>query len=231
MTQLLFINGSMNSGKTTTARLLASTLSYHLIDLDDIRQEYSTLSLEEAIPLVLDDAAMRINTLLGQGLAVVACYVLNESDFKLFSSKLGNYPKKFYTLSPDLSAIINGRGERGISADEAERIKHHYRIGINRPSFGTIINSTHISVNEVVRRIIDDSSLRYPIVGRPDINLSSYLVTVQGRDVIDYEKLKNDDIELYNQILVVEHEANRLDRFEIDALSPTSDTQSQQSQQ
>lgn len=55
----------------------------------------------------------------------------------------------------------------------------------------------------------DDRSGRYPIVGRPDVDLSSYLVDLHGRNIIDYEKLKNDDPKLYERILADENEENR----------------------
>lgn len=60
----------------------------------------------------------------------------------------------------------------------------------------------------------DDRSGHYQITGRPDINLSKYLVDTQGRSILDYEKLKKDDPELYKKILQAEHEANA--RYDIE---------------
>jgi len=54
----------------------------------------------------------------------------------------------------------------------------------------------------------DDQSSYFPIVGRADIDFSKYLVNIQGRDIIDYEKLKKDDVELYKKILQAEHETD-----------------------
>lgn len=58
------------------------------------------------------------------------------------------------------------------------------------------------------REIMTSSSGPYDIVGRPDIDLSQYTVTVNGREVIDYEKLKNDDYVLYQKLLENEKEDN-----------------------
>jgi len=62
----------------------------------------------------------------------------------------------------------------------------------------------------------EDKSIKaYPIVGRnPHIDLSKYTVRVIGRDVIDYEKIKENEPELYRQILANEREENRLSDLE-----------------
>lgn len=62
----------------------------------------------------------------------------------------------------------------------------------------------------------NNQSSSYPIVGRPDVDVSKYLVSVHGRSVIDYEKMKNDAPELYKQILSNEHEVNRQDDIELE---------------
>lgn len=156
MTFLVFINGSMNSGKTTTAMNLATKLGTSFIDLDDIRAEYDDLNLSDAIPLVLSKAARRINEEVVNNRSVIACYVLSEKNYDSFISMLGDYPKFFYTLNPELNSITQQRGERHISNDEIERIKYHYAIGINKPSFGKNIDNTHLSIDEVGQIIVDD---------------------------------------------------------------------------
>jgi hypothetical protein len=59
----------------------------------------------------------------------------------------------------------------------------------------------------------------YPIVGRNShIDLSKYTVRVIGRDVIDYEKIKVNEPELYRQILANERAENRLSDLEKDEI-------------
>lgn len=65
----------------------------------------------------------------------------------------------------------------------------------------------------------DDQSITYRIVGRPDIDLSKYVVNINGRGIIDYEKMKNDDPALYNQILADENEQNHKDDIELGKLT------------
>lgn len=59
----------------------------------------------------------------------------------------------------------------------------------------------------------------YPIVGRNShIDLTKYSVRVHGRDVIDYEKLKASEPELYKQVLANEREENRQSDLQIDEI-------------
>lgn len=63
MARLIFINGSMNSGKTTSSKLLAEALECEFIDFDDLREEYSELDLVDAFPKVFDEAAVNISAI------------------------------------------------------------------------------------------------------------------------------------------------------------------------
>lgn len=62
---------------------------------------------------------------------------------------------------------------------------------------------------------MEDNTHTYPIVGRhSDIDLIKYTVNVHGRGIINYEKLKNDDPILYQNVIDQEHEWNRQDDIE-----------------
>lgn len=60
---------------------------------------------------------------------------------------------------------------------------------------------------------------RFPIVGRDArVDLTKYAVKIHGRNVIDYEKLKADNPELYKEILANEFEANRREEAELEEI-------------
>lgn len=62
---------------------------------------------------------------------------------------------------------------------------------------------------------MEDNTNTYPVIGRhPDIDLAKYIVNIRGRDIINYEKLKNDDPTLYQKIIDQEYERNRQDAIE-----------------
>ena len=44
---IIFINGSINSGKSTVGRLLAEELEYEFVEFDDIRNTISEPDIEE----------------------------------------------------------------------------------------------------------------------------------------------------------------------------------------
>ena len=52
----------------------------------------------------------------------------------------------------------------------------------------------------------------YPIVGRDEaIDLEKYTVLIHGRRIVDYERLKQEEPELYARILADENESNAAD--------------------
>ena len=64
-----------------------------------------------------------------------------------------------------------------------------------------------------------DHDKQFPIVGRDNrIDLTKYIVKVHGRDVIDYEKLRVDDAELYKDIVAGELKADRKEQEELDEI-------------
>ena len=60
----------------------------------------------------------------------------------------------FFTLSPSLEVATSDRG-RGMNDWEFERIKYHYDTGVANPKFGEIIDSTDMSLEQAVDKIID----------------------------------------------------------------------------
>jgi hypothetical protein len=66
---------------------------------------------------------------------------------------------------------------------------------------------------------MSNGKTHYPVVGRSsEIDLTKYTVTIHGRDVIDYEKVKKDDPVLYQRIVDRELETDRLTYAEIEKL-------------
>ena len=60
----------------------------------------------------------------------------------------------FFTLNLNLDEVLKDRGNRKLDDWERERIKHHYQIGINKPSFGKIIETTNQTPKETLESII-----------------------------------------------------------------------------
>ena len=55
-------------------------------------------------------------------------------------------------------------------------------------------------------------SRTYPIVGRiDDVDLEKYTVVIQVRKIIDYDKIKNEDPELYRKVIENENKPDPYD--------------------
>jgi len=166
---LIFINGSINSGKTTISKLLAKELGNTAhIEVDALREFVDFLPLDERLIVInLTNAALVARTFIEEGLDVIISYPLSAENYALLLSKLGSIQVNIlaFTLSPRLEVALRDRGGRKLDDWERERIKHHYQIGINRPTFDTIVidNSDQTpaeTVAEIVGHIQASKSLK-----------------------------------------------------------------------
>lgn len=148
---IIFINGSINSGKSTVGRLLAKELGYAFVEFDDIRNTIPEPDIDKALPLVFEKGIKLLNELHRSNKSVIVAYPLSLKNYNQLKSKLLITPKVI-TLSPRLEIALKDRGERKLEESERERIKYHYKIGINNPSFGDIIDNSDISIEETVKK-------------------------------------------------------------------------------
>lgn len=156
---LIFINGSINSGKTTVGKLLAShLLKTSLVELDDIRNMFSWVPLEEAIPITIDLGINLIKNFVKKDMSVIVSYPLSQKNYDHIVNELKDVEVKkyFFTLAPKLEKVLTNRGKRKLTKPEQERIKHHYDIGIHNPSFGIIIDNTNQKPEETVEKILEN---------------------------------------------------------------------------
>ena len=151
---IIFINGSINSGKSVTGKLLAEKLNFEFIEFDDIRHTMSELKIDEALPMVFEKGIKILNNLIENNKSAVVAYPLSQADYNLLKNELLETPRVF-TLSPSLEVVLKDRGDRKLDGKERERIKHHYKIGINNPKFGEIIDNSNLSIDKVVDKMLE----------------------------------------------------------------------------
>jgi hypothetical protein len=154
---VIYLNGSINSGKTTVAKLLASRLPRTVhIEVDDLRNFAACLSLEEAIPFCLEDALALTRGWVGRGFNVVVSWPISEPDHQRFVQGLGNtgVPIYTFTLGPPLEVALSDRGGRSLSVRERERVAQMYAAGMPEPSFGVVIDNSGQSPEETAEEII-----------------------------------------------------------------------------
>lgn len=151
---LVFISGSINSGKTTTAKALAERIGAAFINVDDLNDTIPNFNLATDLDKSMDLAIKAINTHLNAGSDVVANYVVRKKDWNRFESEIETPERFMITLAPRLEIAKSQRGERVLSEWEKSRIQYHYDTGIASPTFGSIIDNSDISVDETVDMIL-----------------------------------------------------------------------------
>ena len=155
---IIFLNGSINSGKSTIAKLLLKKLlKTALVEIDTFHEMIEWMPIDEAVPLNLENALTVIRNFISKDLNVIVPYPLSRKNYDYFVAGLKDLDSEthFFTLAPKLERALTNRGTRELTDWEKERIKHHYDIGINRPAFGEIIDNTDQTPEETAKLILN----------------------------------------------------------------------------
>ena len=152
---LIFISGSINSGKTTTSKALAKKIKAILVNVDDLNDTIPNFNLATDLDKSMDLAIKTINRYLAEGKDVVANYVVRQKDFERFAKEINTNKQLIVTLAPSIDVAQSNRGRRKLTKWEVQKIEHHYDTRIAAPKFGYIIDNSKLSINETVARIIE----------------------------------------------------------------------------
>lgn len=152
---IIFINGSINSGKSTVSKILSEKLgNTAVIEIDHLRYFIYWMPLDKSIPINLEGACLLIKNFNKYGLNVIIPYPLSQNNYEFVINDLKDLKNMhFMTLNPDIDEVLKKRG-RDLSDKELDRIKYHYEIGINNPKFGTIIDNTKQTPEETADEIL-----------------------------------------------------------------------------
>lgn len=154
---IIFINGSINAGKTTIAKILANKLSNSaLLEIDVFHTMIEWMPIDQAVPINLENAISVIKNFSNRGLNVIVPYPVSQKNYDYIMNCLKDIDTNiyFFTLSPKIEKTLTNRGTRELNDWERERIKHHYDIGINSPSFGEIIDNSEQTPEETTEIIL-----------------------------------------------------------------------------
>jgi adenylate kinase family enzyme len=155
---IIFINGSINAGKTTVAKILAQKIpNTALLEIDAFHAMIEWMPIDKAVPINLENAISVIRNFSKRGLDIIVPYPLsqNNHDFILAGLKDLDAEIHVFTLTPKLEKAITNRGNRELNDWERDRIKHHYNIGVHNPSFGEIIDNSEQTPEETANFILD----------------------------------------------------------------------------
>ena len=163
---IIFLSGSINSGKTTIAGLLRKQFPHSAhIEVDTIHDMYDWMPLEDAIPLNLKNALSLTQNFIEEEINVIITYPLSRDEYEYFNKNLPlEIQRFFFTLNPRLDHALTNRGSRELTEWEIERIKYHYNTGVNNPGFGITIDNTMQTPEETLSDIlyhIEQREIRY----------------------------------------------------------------------
>jgi hypothetical protein len=162
MRKVLFLNGCINSGKTTVARKLkADVNNLAHVEVDDLQRFISWMPIEQSIRLNLDNAAKITETFVGAGIDVVISYPLSKPNYDYLLTKLGSVEAEFIpiTLFTSMENAKQNRGDRNLEEWELRRIEWMYANGLANPGFGQLIDNSRLSIDATVASIIKIAGL------------------------------------------------------------------------
>lgn len=154
---IIFINGTINSGKSTVAKLLQKRIpKAAVVEVDALREFIDWLPLEQAIPINLKNAVSVVKNFVSEDLNVILPYPLSEKNYEFFAKELATINQKltFITLAPQLEKVLENRGVREVTEQEKQRIRYHYDNGLEKPRFGTIIDNSNQTPEQTVEEIL-----------------------------------------------------------------------------
>lgn len=154
---IIFLNGSINAGKSTIAKLLVKKLSNSaLVEIDVFHEMIEWMPIDKAVPLNLENAVSVIKNFVRGGLNVIVPYPLSQKNYGYMMDGLKDLDTKIhvFTLDPKFEKAITNRGARELNDWEKERIQHHYNIGIHNPTFGEIVDTSNHTPEETVSIIL-----------------------------------------------------------------------------
>ena len=155
---IIFVNGTISSGKTTIAKLLQKNIpNTAVVEIDALRGFISEMSLEDSIPLNLENAVSVIKNFANKNLNVIIPYPLSEKNYNYFTENLKaiDTRKLFFTLCPKPAELIKSNRGRKLNDWEKERIEHHTKIGLTNPTFGELIDNTNQTPEETVKILLN----------------------------------------------------------------------------
>jgi adenylate kinase family enzyme len=155
---IIFINGSINSGKSTVSKILAEKIERPaVIEIDSLSDFIEWMPIEEKIEINLENAISLIRNFSKRGFNVIVPYPLSQKNYDHMIGELNDLNDKIFvfTLNPEKDVALKNRGGRELDDWEKQRIEYHYSIGINNPSFGIIIDNTNQVAKETAESILN----------------------------------------------------------------------------
>ena len=156
MKKLIFLNGCINSGKSTIGKLLIEKCSnLACVEVDALHGFIPWMEIDEAVPLNIRNGLDVSRNFIHAGMDVVFAYPLSDKDFEYIKTLVDFECKiEAVTLYCSLEENLRNRGGRELNAWEIERIKWMHKNGLASPGFSEIIDTTNRKAQDIAEQII-----------------------------------------------------------------------------
>jgi len=160
--RLVLLNGAVNAGKSTVARLLRERCDgLAHIEVDDLTAFANWMPLEQRVPLGLINACDVARNFLAAGVDVLLTYPLSDADYAFMRERLGPDIEPIgITLWCEPTRNAENRGTRVLSDWERDRIVWMHEYGIARPAFSLHIETTLQTPEETAEAVLLAGGLR-----------------------------------------------------------------------
>ena len=154
---IIFLSGSINSGKSTIAKILIKRMPNCVnLEVDKICEFVDHIEKKEIEDIIFENVISLIKDYTKHGLNVIVSYPLSNGRFDYLESHLKESDPSIYlfTLNPRLEIAMSERGERKAKTIDSERVKFHYKIGINKLDKGINIDNSDQTPMETTNVIL-----------------------------------------------------------------------------
>lgn len=161
---IININGPINSGKTTIAKILAKKLRNSLfVEIDDLLNDAEQTQLKlgffDGISLRLD----RFDKILDEAISnqkldyIIFAFPMDKGNYTRWKNIINNRAVfKAVTLSPSIEKCLTDRGTRHLTNWEKDRIKIMYQENYHRPDeTNLIIDNSNQTPEETTANILN----------------------------------------------------------------------------
>lgn len=155
---VILLNGSINSGKTTVGKAIASMgFGFAHIEVDNLREFIQWMPLKQSIPINLENAASVAVNFHRHGIHSVITIPLSEDDYEFLCTyfKKQGLVYSAIALFPGIASLKSNRGSRALTAWEINRIDELVVEGCANPKFCTVVDNSAMSVEETARKVLE----------------------------------------------------------------------------
>lgn len=154
---IIFINGTINSGKSTVARLVAKEINNcAILESDTLRHFLPWMTVDEAIPLTIKNTISVLKNLTEEGINTIVPYPIRKEDYEQLIAELESIDTMhFFTLQRDIEISMTNTNERVLTEWERDRINYHFESGLVNPDFGIVVHSTNQTPEETTQQILN----------------------------------------------------------------------------